>query len=173
MRSVSLPAAGDPDSVIRIIGIGAPFGDDAVGLEVAQILAMQPPPGCEVIAADRPGAGLVDLLDGIEAAILIDAMYSGAPPGTVHELNFGELARYGGRFVSSHELGVAAAVELSRKLGRAPARGGMLGIEVAAVPPAPYTSLSSDARRAVPKVLVRVRRWVRRLICQLDIDHSA
>jgi len=120
--------------VIRIIGIGAPFGDDAVGLEVAQILAKDPPPGCEVIAADRPGAGLVDLLDGVEAAILIDAVCSGAPPGTVHQLSFAEVARHTGRFVSSHQLGVAASVQLARKLRRAPASGGMLGIEVAAVP---------------------------------------
>ena len=160
--------------MIQIIGIGAPFGDDAVGLEVAQILAIQPPPGCEVVAADRPGAGLIDLLDGIEAAILIDAVCSGAPIGTVHELSFAELARHGGRFVSSHELGVAAAVQLARKLGRAPARGGMLGIEVAAVPlDAPYSFLSPDAKRAVPEVLVRVRRWVRRLTYRFDFAQSA
>jgi hydrogenase maturation protease len=139
--------------MIRIIGIGAPFGDDAVGLEAAQILARQPPPGCEVIAADRPGAGLIDLLDGIEAAILIDAVRSGAPVGTIHELSFAQLARHTGRFVSSHELGVAASVQLARELGYAPARGGMLGIEVAAVPSdAQYLSLSPDAMRAVNTV---------------------
>jgi hydrogenase maturation protease len=150
--------------MIRIIGIGAPFGDDAVGLETARILAEQSPPGCEVIAVDRPGAGLIELLDGIEAAILIDAVRSGAPLGTIHELSFAQLARYRGRFVSSHELGVAASVQLARELGCAPARGGMLGIEVAAVPSAaPYLSLSPDAIRAVSAVLVRVRCWVEKL----------
>jgi len=160
--------------MIRIIGIGAPFGDDAVGLEVAQILAVQPPPGCEVLAADRPGAGLIDLLDGIEAAILIDAVCSGAPLGTIHELSFAELARHGGHFVSSHELGVAAAVQLARKLGHAPVRGGMLGIEIAALPPgAQYFSLSPDAKLAMSEVLVRVRRWVKRLTCRFNIAQSA
>jgi hydrogenase maturation protease len=150
--------------MIRIIGIGAPFGDDAVGLEAARILAEQPPPGCEVIAADRPGAGLIELLDEIEAAILIDAVRSGAPLGTIHELSFAQLARYSGRFVSSHELGVAASVQLARELGCAPAQGGMLGIEVAAVPSdAPYLSLSPDAIRAVSAVLVRVRCWLEKL----------
>jgi hydrogenase maturation protease len=150
--------------MIRIIGIGAPFGDDAVGLEAARILAEQPPPGCEVIAADRPGAGLIELLGGIEAAILIDAVCSGAPLGTIHELSFARLARHHGRFVSSHELGVAASVQLACELGCAPAQGGMLGIEVAAVPSdAPYLSLSPEAVRAVSAVLVRVRRWVEKL----------
>jgi hydrogenase maturation protease len=150
--------------MIRIIGIGGPFGDDAVGLEAARILAEQPPPGCEVIAADRPGAGLIELLDGIGAAILIDAVRSGAPLGTIHELSFARLARHHGRFVSSHELGVATSVQLARELGCAPAQGGMLGIEVAAVPSdAPYLSLSPDAIRAVREVLTRVHRWVSRL----------
>jgi hydrogenase maturation protease len=55
--------------LIRIIGIGSPFGDDAVGLEVARILAGSQPRDCEVIASDRPGMALVDLLDGAEAVI--------------------------------------------------------------------------------------------------------
>ncbi len=162
--------------MILIIGIGAPFGDDAVGLEVAQILAQEPPPGCEVIAADRPGAGLIDLLDGIEAAILIDAVRSGAPTGTIHELSFAQLARHSGRFVSSHELGVAASVQLARELGCVPARGGMIGIEIAAVPPdAPYSSLSPDAMRAMREVIARVHRWVEKLnlrvpYCTVRVD---
>ncbi len=151
--------------MIRIIGIGAPFGDDAVGLEAAHILAQQPLPGCEIIAADRPGAGLIDLLDGIDAAILIDAVRSGAPLGIIHELSFAQLARHRGRFVSSHQLGVAASIQLACELGGIPARGGMLGIEIAAVPSdAQYSVLSPDAMRAVCEVLARVHRWISRLI---------
>ena len=150
--------------MIRIIGIGAPFGDDAIGLEVAQILANQAPPGCEVVAADRPGVGLIDLLEGLKAALLIDAVRSGAAPGTIHEFSFAELAQHGGHFVSSHGFGVAASVQLAAKLGRAPASGGMLGIEIAADRSgARYSSLSPSARRAVSEVLVRVRTWVQRL----------
>lgn len=147
--------------MIRLIGIGAPFGDDAVGLEVARQIAAQPPPECDVVVADRPGAGLIDLLEGMEAVILVDAVRSGAPPGTVHKLSFAQLARHGGHFVSSHELGVAASVQLARSLGRLPARGGLLGIEVAGVRrDAPYSSLSPAARRAMDEVLLRLRAWV-------------
>jgi hydrogenase maturation protease len=151
--------------MIRIIGIGGPFGDDAVGLEVARVLAERPPPGCDVIAADRPGLGLIDLLDGIEGAILIDAVRSGALPGTVHELSFAQLARAGGPFISSHELGVAGSIKLARQLERAPTRGGMLGIEVTAVMRgAPYSRLTPHVRRAVRQVELRVRSWVEELL---------
>ena len=70
--------------MIRIIGIGSPFGDDACGLAAARRLAEEPPAGAEVVVADRPGAALIELLDGVDATILIDAVRSGSPPGTLH-----------------------------------------------------------------------------------------
>jgi hydrogenase maturation protease len=154
--------------LIRVIGIGSPFGDDAVGLEAARTLAKNPPPDCEVIAADRPGASLIELLDGAGAAILIDAVRSGSPPGTLHELSFDDLdacaAPFLSRtthslcaFVSSHDLGVAASVQLARKLGRAPSEGRVLGIEIA---PARYAApgrFSESAQQALRLALVRVR----------------
>ena len=57
--------------MIRIIGIGSPFGDDAAGLEAARQLAADPPPDAEVVVADRPGAGLIDLFDGADALIIV------------------------------------------------------------------------------------------------------
>jgi hydrogenase maturation protease len=150
--------------VIRIIGIGAPFGDDAVGLEVARLLTTQPLPHCEVVAADRPGAGLIDLLDGMEAVILVDAVRSGARPGTLHQLTFAELAQGNRRFVSSHEMGVIACVELARKLRRCATYGGVLGIEIASIPPqALHILLSPVARRAARRAKVRIQGWVREL----------
>jgi hydrogenase maturation protease len=154
--------------LIRVIGIGSPFGDDVVGLEAAQVLAKNPPPDCEVIAADRPGAGLIELLDGAGAAILIDAVRSGSPPGTLHELSFDDLdacaAQFLSRtthslcaFVSSHDLSVAASVQLARKLGRAPRDGRVLGIEIAPTRHASLASLSENAQQALRRALVRVR----------------
>ena len=77
----------DRTALIRIIGIGSPFGDDAVGLEVARMLAGRR----RELRSDRvPIAqvtALVDLLEGAEAVILIDAVRSGALPGTIHEFS--------------------------------------------------------------------------------------
>jgi hydrogenase maturation protease len=121
-------------ALIRIIGIGSPFGDDAVGLELARRLAEAPPPNCEVIVADRPGTNLIELLQDIEIAIMVDALRSRAAPGTLHELSFDELVRSAGRLSSSHELGVVETIQLAHKLGRAPASGKVLGIEIASAP---------------------------------------
>jgi hydrogenase maturation protease len=139
--------------VIRIIGIGSPFGDDAAGLEVARIIAKSPPPNCEVIIADRPGADLIEMLGRVEAVILIDAVRSGAPAGTIHQLSFNELARSKAQFVSSHELGVAAAVQLAYILGRAPRRGIVLGIEIATPAVQVPCSITQHVRQAIGDTL--------------------
>ncbi|HYA18874.1 MAG TPA: hydrogenase maturation protease [Bryobacteraceae bacterium] len=145
---------------MRVIGIGSPFGDDAAGLEAARILARNPPPGCEVLAADRPGAGLLELLDTSKPVILIDAVRSGAAPGTLHELSFDDLDRCGSRFVSSHELGVGASIQLARKLGCAPAPGWVLGIEIPPETVRIPCPLSRTVRRAVKQAVLRLPHWV-------------
>src|SRR5208337_4332826 len=152
-----LSEARDRTALIRIIGIGSPFGDDAVGLEIARVLAESPPPNCEVIAADRPGTTLADLLDGADAAILIDAIRSGAPPGTIHGFAFDELERCAARFVSSHDLGVAAAIQLAQKLGHAPSVGRVIGIEIAPGSTAQICGLSVGTREAMRHAVEYVR----------------
>ena len=149
--------------MIRIIGIGSPFGDDAVGLEVARRLLQQPPRNCEVIVADRPGTSLIELLDGIDAVILIDAVRSGGAPGTLCQLSFDELATCSARFNSSHDLGLMTAIQLALKLGRAAADGRVLGIEIASTPTRNWCPLTRTARQAVGNAVAQVRLWVEQL----------
>lgn len=113
---------------IRIVGIGTAFGDDAAGPLVVQSLAAGPelPVRVEAISCRRP-LDLLDLLDGADGAILVDATQSGEPPGTVRELNAGDLRE--ARPVSSHGLGVREALAMARALGRAPQRIAIIGIE--------------------------------------------
>jgi hydrogenase maturation protease len=143
--------------MIRIIGIGSPFGDDACGLAAARRLAEEPPAGAEVVVADRPGAALIELLDGVDATILIDAVRSGSPPGTLHDLDLRTLLRSAVRPVSSHDLGVAAAIQLADALGRLPARGRLLGIET---PGTRSADGSAPVEDAIPEVVSRARAWV-------------
>ena len=149
--------------MIRIIGIGSPFGDDAVGLEVARRLAEAPPPNCDVVAADRPGTDLIELLRDIQGAIVVDAVRSGAPPGTLHELSFDGLTQSAIRFNSSHEMGVIETIQLARTLGHAPAQARVLGIEIGPSPARLPCPLSDTARYAVNRAQARVRSWVEEL----------
>lgn len=145
-----------------IVGVGSPFGDDAAGLEAARRLAESPPAGTVVLAADRPGAGLIELLDGAETVILIDAVRSGAPPGTLHDLSLAELTATGRALASSHALGVAEALALARALGRAPRRGRVLGIE-ARPGRARRMRLGPAVRLGIERAVERARQWANRL----------
>jgi hydrogenase maturation protease len=98
-------------------------GDDAAGLEAARRLG-----GIEL---EGDTSALVDLLAGAPSAIVIDAVRSGASPGTVHRLDAGAAALPGTlrSSSSSHAVGVAEAIELARVLGRLPETVTVLGIE--------------------------------------------
>jgi hydrogenase maturation protease len=149
--------------VIRIIGVGGPLGDDRAGLEAARRLAAAPPPGCEIVAADRPGLGLIELLEGADAVIIIDAVRSGAPPGTLHDLDLSRLASGVSAAVSSHAFGVAAALQLAAQLGHRPAHGRVLGVEIAPGTACGGDTVSVATRGGIERAVRRVRQWVERL----------
>ena len=68
----------------RIIGIGhLDRGDDALGRVAAGRLKDSLPLGTEVLETDGEAGKLLDLFQGAETVIVIDACVSGAKPGTV------------------------------------------------------------------------------------------
>ncbi len=139
---------------IRVVGLGSPFGDDAAGILVAQGLGAGDglPADTEAVACRRP-IELLDALEGVDGAVLVDATRSSRPPGTVHEPALDELRE--ARPVSSHGLGVGEAVALARSLGRAPRRIAIVGIEAASTT---GDGLSAPVRAALPEATARVRR---------------
>ena len=78
-------AAQDPSShPLLVIGLGAEFRrDDGVGLIVARELGCLHLPGVRVAETPSGASGLLDLWQGASTVILVDAMRSGRPPGTV------------------------------------------------------------------------------------------
>jgi hydrogenase maturation protease len=108
--------------------LGSPFrGDDAVGPAVAERLRGA---GAAVLdCADEP-TRLLGLWDGLDTVVVVDALSSGAAPGTLHriEAEEGPLPR-DLRLASTHAMGIADALELGRVLGQAPRRVVVLGVE--------------------------------------------
>jgi hydrogenase maturation protease len=106
-----------------VIGVGnAACGDDAAGLLAARRLG-----GVEL---EGDPSALLDLFDGVDEAVVIDAVRSGAAPGTVHRLDVGAAPVTAmPRGASTHLLGLAEALELARVLGRLPRRATVYGIE--------------------------------------------
>ncbi len=116
---------------VLIIGIGNTYrGDDGAGNAVAQRLAGQVPPEATVIEQSGEGTALVEAWKGAQFVIVVDAMESGAPAGTIRRFDAVaknlpvELFRH-----SNHTFGVGGAVELARTLNELPASLIVYGIE--------------------------------------------
>jgi hydrogenase maturation protease len=139
--------------VTRVIGIGQPAaGDDFAGIAVARLLRRESglPAGVEVHETTDPGR-LIELLDGVPHAILVDALVGDERPGTIKCLTPEQLARYPHTPFSSHGLGVAEAIGLACTL--APA-GAVLDIRIVAVTiaaPDYAFALSPPVAAAVPR----------------------
>ena len=132
-----------------VIGLGNEWrGDDGVGPEVARRL------GGKVLGGEP--IGLVEALDGAGEVVLVDAVSSGAPPGTVHVFEAGSEPLPSTLFgaTSTHALGLAEAVELARSLGRLPRRVLVYGIEGAAF--SFGKALSREAADAAARVVEEV-----------------
>ena len=86
--------------------------------------------GAEVLdCADEP-TRLLDLWGDLDTLVVVDAVATGALPGTLHRVDAGDgLLPRDLRLASTHAMGVADALELGRALGRAPGRVVVLGVE--------------------------------------------
>lgn len=117
--------------VVVIAGIGNPFRrDDGVGIAVVRRLRGRVPRGVSLSEHSGEGAALIEVWNGAETAILVDAVQSGAPAGTIHRLNAAlEVVPRGWFHCSTHAFGVAEAIEVARALGGLPPRLFVIGIE--------------------------------------------
>jgi len=118
-------------SVPLVIGIGNTLrSDDGVGIWVARWLRGQVRDGVSVVEATGESGALLEAWKGAAAVILVDAVRSGSPPGTIHRL---DAAAQPIRSIflrsSSHDFGVGEAIELARAFNQLPPRLIIYGIE--------------------------------------------
>jgi len=150
---------------VLVIGIGNEYRrDDAVGLIVARRLAERRDPTFTVLEHDGDGAALMEAWQGAETVIVVDAVLSGAEPGTTHRLDVSlksltaltaltalTVEAFRG---STHAFSLVQAVELSRTLHQLPPHFIIYGIEGCNFEAG--TGLSSEVEQAVPKVADRI-----------------
>lgn len=112
-----------------VIGLGNPLrGDDAAGLLVADRIR-----STRVCRSTCAAYELLDLWDGEDDVVVVDAMCSGANPGTVRVFDATREALPEASFASTHSVGLSESVELARSLGRLPDQLTVYGIEVGSV----------------------------------------
>ncbi len=115
--------------MIRIIGLGSPFGDDRAGWHVIRSLEDRVAAGVDAVALDRPGAALVNWFADVDNVILVDAVAGEGPPGRIIEIDDLATLQLAGSF-SSHQLDLAATLKLAQTLGTLPRKLTLYGIAV-------------------------------------------
>jgi hydrogenase maturation protease len=115
---------------LLVIGVGNEFRrDDGVGLVVARRIA-QECPDVTVIEQSGEGAALMEAWQSDETVYLIDAVSSGAAPGTIHRFSAHEQEIPAQFFsYSTHAFSVAEAIEVARVLNHLPPRLVVYGVE--------------------------------------------
>jgi len=144
-----------------IIGCGnRQRGDDAAGIVAAERLRAL---GMAVEVCTGESSELMESWAGADDVIVMDAVVTGAPAGTVHlwdhlwdGLHLPAFATSRG---STHGMGVAEAIHLSRALGRLPARLRVYGIEGTHFEIG--SAISAEAERGVADVVSRIVSEVR------------
>jgi hydrogenase maturation protease len=148
---------------VRIIGLGNPMaGDDGVGVLAARHLATVPGLPAEVTEAGLAGLDLLDLMRDHRAVILIDAVRSGRPAGSIHRLDASTAPLASSLLPrSTHAFNAADALELGRALGILPTTVVLYGVE--AGPMEAGAGLSPAVAAALPALAEQIRREVTKL----------
>lgn len=106
-----------PNRRILLLALGNDLlGDDGAGLAAARILRRELEGAVEIVESSGAGFELLELLEGYESVLLLDAIVTGGhPPGTVLELSredFQEVLA-----PSSHYVGIPEILKMAERLG--------------------------------------------------------
>lgn len=101
-----------------VIGLGSPLlCDDSVGLKVVQEVRRRLGSRVDIDVEEdvRGGLQLMERLSGYDRAIIVDAIITGAPPGTIVQLTPADIPTQ--RSASQHDVNLPTALDLGRQLG--------------------------------------------------------
>jgi hydrogenase maturation protease len=143
-----------------VIGVGNAYrADDAAGLAVARALHGTLPDRVDVLEREGEPTSLMDAWESGDSVWLVDAVSSGAVPGTIHRVDAGVKPLPAGFARSStHHFGLPEAIELARALDRLPERLVVYGIEGASFDTG--EALSPEVEEAVDRVAEAIRKEV-------------
>ena len=142
-----------------VVGLGNPIlGDDGVGWRVAEaVRARLDQPDVDVLCLSLGGLALMEHLAGYRRAVIVDAMTTGAAPGSLHRFSARDLDELGVQHTASvHDLSLRSALAFGREMGLdLPADIRVVGVE--ARPEFEFgESLGAEVSRAVPEAVAAV-----------------
>jgi len=148
---------------VKIIGLGSPLRtDDGLGAAAVQRLVERGglPPEAELIDGGLCGLGLLDLVEGADVVILVDAVQSDEPPGTIVRASADQIKRTDAPAGSVHDFRVAEALHLADSIGALLPAITLIGMVPHDISPGQSLSPQVEANfsELLDSVLVEIRR---------------
>ena len=137
-------------SRVVVLGVGnLIMGDEGVGVRCVQALeaAQSLPPHVRLIDGGTSTHALIEEVEDLDLLLIVDAIDTGQPPGTIVYLTDGEVPAAFSNRLSPHQHGINDMLAELRLLDRAPRRVALLGVTPARV------ELGLDLSPAVAAVL--------------------
>jgi hydrogenase maturation protease len=117
---------------LLVLGLGnVLLADDGVGAAAVARLddEFEPPEGAHVLDGGTLGLSLLPFVEDADAVILVDAVRTGARPGTFIRIDGDAVPHAVATRLSPHQIGVADLLDGARWRERYPARVVLLGLE--------------------------------------------
>jgi hydrogenase maturation protease len=139
----------ESDSIeVVLVGIGSPHGDDQIGWYLAdEFTRLRPTFRVKRLASPIE---VLDELDGVERLIVCDGCRTGSPPGRLARFHWPDGLLASTLFSGTHDLGLAAVLQLGATLGTLPDAVTVFGVEIGSARPG--SQLSPEISRALPSI---------------------
>jgi len=127
----SEPAPLSKGTGVLVLGLGnVLLGDDGLGAAAVALIERdyRIPSGVRLADGGTLGLSLLDLLGDSENIILVDAVRTDAPPGTLVRLDGNDVMDAVRDRLSPHQIGVADLLNAARLIDRYPATVTLLGL---------------------------------------------
>ena len=104
--------------------------DEGLGIRALEVLQRdyEFPPGVELLDGGTTGMGLLDDISDREHLLVLDAVQTGEPPGTLVIMHGDEVPVYFGIRVTPHQLGLADVLATLELSGEQPGSVTVLGL---------------------------------------------
>jgi hydrogenase maturation protease len=149
---------------ILVIGIGNLVKtDDAIGVRVVQLMKERYsfPDQVTVLEGGTLGLDLLPQLEAAERLIIVDAVETGAPPGTLVRLTGQEIPQALEARLSPHQIGLMDLLTVASLLGQYPRETILWGVQPESVQMALRLSapVAAQLEPLVEKVLGELAHW--------------
>jgi hydrogenase maturation protease len=163
--------SGKQRKQILILGVGnLLLSDEGVGVHVARkLMAMDFPPGVEVLEGGTDGFALMHVLLQADRIILVDAVRGGGAPGSIYRFEIDDCPPFPDIYKTSvHQVSILEVINLSGLIG-SPPHTTVIGVEPNRLEMG--MELSPQIEAKIPRVIQLIREEVAAYLGGLQKRH--